>query len=358
MSIHARFAGTLGDFSLDVDITLAECAVTVLFGPSGCGKTTVLRCLAGLERLPSGRFYVGGEAWQDERSFLAPHRRAVGYVFQHANLFAHLPVRGNLLYGARRAPRGRGALPVAFDEVVGLLGLEALLDRAPGRLSGGERQRVAIGRALLSDPRLLLMDEPLAALDAASKNEILPYLERLHRLLSIPIVYVTHAADEVARLADRIVVMARGRVLAQGPLTDITARLDLPVRDDENAAVVLKGSVVERDARWHLARSEFPGAALWTRDTGLAVGTPVRLRVLARDVSLALDRQQDSSIQNLLPATITEMVASRHPAMMLVRLDLGGSPLVARLTARSAQQLALHVGKRVYAQIKSVAVLG
>jgi molybdate transport system ATP-binding protein len=210
--IEARFAGRLGEFQLDVAFSAPARGITGLFGPSGCGKTTVLRCLSGLTRLP-GALNVAGAVWQDERRFTPPHRRGAALVFQDADLFAHLDVRRNLTFGLRRT-----APPVAtsFDEVVVLLGLESLLARSPARLSGGERQRVAIGRALLSQPRLLLLDEPLAGLDAAAKAEILPYLERLHAAIA-PIVYVSHDVGEIARLADHLVVMKAGRMVASGP---------------------------------------------------------------------------------------------------------------------------------------------
>jgi molybdate transport system ATP-binding protein len=206
--IEARFSGRLGDFTLDVAISTPAAGVTVLFGPSGSGKTTLLRCLAGLTRL-EGRLRVGDQVWQDGRAFVAPHRRRVGYVFQDAALFEHLSVRGNLLYGRKRAGLSADA---EFERLVALLGLDGLLDRAAGKLSGGERQRVAIGRALLSDPRLLLMDEPLASLDAARKAEVIPYVEALHRDAKIPIFYVTHDVTEAARLGDRMLMMRDGRI--------------------------------------------------------------------------------------------------------------------------------------------------
>lgn len=207
-AVEAHFSGTLGRFRLDAEITLASGEITALSGPSGSGKTTLLRCLAGLTRLP-GRLTVEGETWQDGRTFRPTHRRAVGVVFQEASLLPHLSVQGNLLYGARRAKAEGG-----FDDTVDLLGLSALLDRSPSSLSGGERQRVALGRALLTQPRLLLMDEPLSSLDAAAKDEILPYLERLHRSLAIPALFISHDAAEIARLADRVLVMRDGRVTA------------------------------------------------------------------------------------------------------------------------------------------------
>lgn len=357
MSIAAQFKLAWPGFSLDVDLDLPGRGVTALFGQSGCGKTTLLRCVAGLER-GAGRLEINGETWQDGSAFLPTHRRPLGYVFQDARLFAHLDVGRNLDYGRRRS---RGAASIGRESVIELLGLGPLLGRLPERLSGGEQQRVAIARALLSAPRLLLLDEPLAALDHARKQEILPYLERLHAELDIPVLYVSHAPDEVARLADHIVVMEAGRVVASGPLTDTLARLDLPIHLGEDAGVVLDAVVTERDARWHLARVAFADAdniGVWVRDGGHAIGHPVRVRILARDVSLALTRHNGTSIQNILPGVVEELADDAHPAQALVRLNMGGAPLVARLTRRSAHDLGLSPGQIIYAQIKAVALIG
>jgi molybdate transport system ATP-binding protein len=276
-------------------------------------------------------------------------------VFQEASLFSHLTVRGNLRYGLKRTSR---AQRVSLDQAIELLGIDHLLERKPDRLSGGERQRVAIARSLLTNPRLLLMDEPLAALDLKRKQEILPYLERLHRELDIPVLYVSHSPDEVARLADHIVVMEAGRALACGPLTDTLARLDLPIHLGEDAGVVLDAVVAERDAAWHLARVEFSGGSLWVRDTGLTLGHPVRVRILARDVSIALEKVASISIQNCLEATIEQMTEDHHPALTLLRLKVGASPVLARLTKRSAAGLSLTPGMAVWVQIKAVALIG
>ncbi|MBD8893370.1 molybdenum ABC transporter ATP-binding protein [Roseibium litorale] len=376
-SIEARFRTSFqGGFSLDVDLDLPATGVTALFGHSGSGKTTTLRCIAGLNRA-EGTLRVDGETWQDARYFLPVHRRSLAYVFQEASLFPHLSVRQNLDYGARRIPAGERR--IEFGQAVDWLGLSALLDRRPTNLSGGERQRVAVARALLTSPRLLLMDEPLSALDHQSKKEILPYLEYLRDALSIPILYVTHSPDEVARLADHLVVLEAGRVLADGPLTETLARLDLPIRQDEDAGVALEARVVERDARWHLMRVAFPGGSLWIRDHGEEIGRNVRMRVLARDVSLALERHEESSILNILPATVTGSVPTDHPAVVLTQIRLGApgsnlappanqnenpawilngtTPLISRLTARSSEALALAPGKQVWAHIKTAAVL-
>ena len=351
------------NFSLDVTLALPARGVTALFGPSGCGKTTLLRALAGLERA-AGRVAIGGEVWQDDtatpRRFVPTHQRPLGYVIQDAALFPHLDVRRNLDYGLRRiAPAERR---VAIDQVVDLLGIGTLMARRPATLSGGERQRVAIARALATSPRVLLMDEPLAALDAARKADILPYLERLHETLAIPVIYVSHALDEVARLADHLVLMDAGRVLADGPLADLLARLDLPLALGENAGVVLDGVVGERDARWQLARLEVRNTgtapcSLWARDPGFALGTRVRLRVLARDVSLARAPQTGTSIGNQLQATVEAIADAEHPALALVRVRVGGVPLVARLTRRSVHTLELAPGLAVWAQVKTVALL-
>lgn len=212
--INAAFRGRLGSFTLDAELSLPATGVTAIFGPSGCGKTSVARCIAGLQRMADGFCAVDGEVWQDGSSFRPVHRRPIGYVFQEASLFPHLSVRRNLLFGAPKAARAQ----IAFSEVVELLGLAALLDRSPYRLSGGERQRVAIGRALLSQPKLLLMDEPLSALDRTTKDEILPFLERLHETLSLPILYISHDMAEIERFADHLVLMEQGRVVGSGPL--------------------------------------------------------------------------------------------------------------------------------------------
>jgi molybdate transport system ATP-binding protein len=356
MTIQAHFRLAYPGFDLDVDLDLPGQGVTALFGPSGCGKTTVLRCMAGLIRVDQGELRVAGETWQGDGVFLPTHRRPLGYVFQEANLFAHLDVRRNLLFGQSRVPRAQQR--VALDHVVALLGLAHLLQRMPSSLSGGERQRVAIARALLTSPRLLLMDEPMAALDLARKNDILPYLERLHDELDIPVVYVSHAPDEVARLADHIVALQAGRVVAAGPLQETLASTDLPIHLGEDAGVVLQARVAERDTAWHLARVEFPGGSLWVRDGGQALGQPVRVRILARDVSIALQPAAHTSIQNCLPATVEQQAGDYHPALALLRLRLGTSPLLARLTRRAADGLGLHTGQSVWVQIKAVALIG
>ncbi len=355
--IEVRFNLAYPGFALHIDLALPGQGITALFGQSGSGKTTVLRAIAGLERVPDGRLVMDGEVWQDQGVFLPTHRRPLGYVFQEASLFAHLSVRANLDYGRRRSA-GAGAGDAAFDHIVALLGIGMLLDRRPERLSGGERQRVAIARALLTRPRLLLLDEPLAALDQGRKEEILPYLEQLHAELAIPLLYVSHAPDEVARLADHLVVLDAGRVLGAGPLTETLARLDLPIRLGEDAGVVLDAVVAERDREWHLARVEFPGGSLWVRDQGHPLDRRVRVRILARDVSIAGEPITGTSILNTLSATVTALGDDGHPALRLVQLSAGGVPLLARVTCRSAAALALVPGLSVWAQIKAVALIG
>jgi molybdate transport system ATP-binding protein len=357
MSIVARFKLDRGEFVLDVDLDLPSRGISALFGPSGSGKTTLLRLVAGLDHAP-GYLEVNGQVWQDDTNkvFVPTHKRALGYVFQEASLFPHLSARRNLEYGMRRVPESERR--VDLERVLDLLGIGHLLERRPDSLSGGERQRVAIARALLTSPCLLLMDEPLAALDLARKQEILPYLERLHDELEIPVLYVSHAPDEVAHLADHIVVLDRGRAVAAGPLTDTLARLDLPIRLGEDAGVVLDAQVAERDENWHLTRVIFAGGHFWARDAGHAVGQRVRVRVLARDVSVALNHSFGTSILNALPATVEAIADEAHPALALVRLRVGASPLVARLTRRSVQALELTPGKVVFAQVKAVALVG
>jgi molybdate transport system ATP-binding protein len=347
-----------GGFALAVDLDLPSQGITALFGASGSGKTTVLRCVAGLERAASARVEIAGEVWQDESRgvFLPAWRRALGYVFQEASLFDHLDVAGNLAYAQRRS--GTAAVGgLGLEAAVELLGIGHVLARRPAELSGGERQRVAIARALATQPRLLLLDEPLAALDAARRQDILPWLERLRDELRIPMLYVTHATDEVARLADTLVVLDQGRVAAAGPAPDVLARPEGPMSAGEEAGVLLHGTVAERDATWHLLRVGTGSGSLWLRDTGVAVGRAVRVRVLARDVSLATQAPQGTSIQNLLPCTVRSVVPGGHPSQCLVQLAWGDALLLARITARAVDALALGPGQQVWAQVKSAALV-
>lgn len=356
--IEARFRLPLGEFALEVALELPGRGVSALFGPSGSGKTTLLRCIAGLERAPQARLVVNGECWQDSArgNFLPTHRREIGYVFQEASLFPHLSVRRNLEFGQRRV--AAAARRVSLPRACALLGIEHLLERMPDRLSGGERQRVAIARALLTSPRLLLMDEPMAALDAARKAEILPYLERLHDELEIPLIYVSHSLKEVVRLADHLVLLADGRVMAHGELRAMLARLDLPTAFSEDAGVVVDAVVAGHDEAYHLTRLAFPGGEVVVTRQPAEAGRRLRFRIHARDVSLADHRVEGSSIVNLLPVTITEIVGADSPAHVLVDMDAGGTPLVARITRRSCDQLVVRPGRRMWAQIKSVALLG
>lgn len=344
-------------FELAVDLTLPSTGITVLFGPSGSGKTTLLRGVAGLERGCRGRVQIGAEVWQDDAQArcLPTWQRPLGYVFQEASLFEHLTVRGNLRFGLKRsrAPDADRAL----DSAIGLLGIERLLDRLPGQLSGGERQRVAIARALATQPRLLLLDEPLAALDLARKQEILPWLERMRDELQLPMLYVTHSADELARLADQLVVLDQGRVRAAGPAAAVMSSIDRPVLLADDVGALLSGQMAERDERWHLSRVAFDGGSLWLRDIGLPIGHAVRLRVLARDVSLAIDEPSGSSIQNHLPCTIESWAPDAHPSQVLVRASVGTSTLVARITGRAFDALGLEPGRQAWLQVKSVALL-
>jgi molybdate transport system ATP-binding protein len=346
-----------GGFRLDVDLELPGTGITALYGPSGSGKTTLLRCIAGLERA-QGAVRIGGDTWQDDAAgvFLPTWRRPLGYVFQEASLFDHLDVARNLGYAQRRGTGSVGGL--GLEGAVELLGIGHLLTRRPAELSGGERQRVAIARALAAAPRLLLLDEPLAAVDAARRQEILPWLERMRDELRLPMFYVTHSADEMARLADTLVLLDGGHAVASGPVAATLAALDQPLLGDD-AGALLQGTVAERDERWHLARVAFDGGALWLRDDGLAPGRTVRVRVLARDVSLATEPPEPgrTSIQNVLACAVVGIAEGAHPSQALVQLSCGASLLLARITARAVDALGLVPGQPVWAQVKSAALV-
>jgi molybdate transport system ATP-binding protein len=344
-------------FRLDARLELPGSGVTALFGASGSGKTTLLRAIAGLDPRTTGALVVRGETWQDtgRNVFLPAWRRPVGFVFQDADLFDHLDVRANLVFGARRARVDD--LDRKLDEVVTRLGIESLLRRRPGTLSGGERRRAAIARALLVEPAVLLMDEPLAGLDDRMRHEILPWLERLHRETLLPILYVSHSFDEVVRLADHLVVLAAGAVTASGPLVETLAALEPPLGLGEETGVVLEAVIGELDEPWHLGRVDFAGGHLWLPDQGRAVGDPVRARILARDVSLALAAPVGTSILNVLPGIVDAVVADSHPGLELVRIRVGESCLLARVSRRSAAALALAPGKPVWVQVKAAALV-
>ncbi len=353
--INAQFSLKRDGFALDADFSAPASGVTALFGPSGSGKTTLLRCIAGLERA-SGTLNMNGEVWQDKTTFLPVHQRPLGFVFQEASLFTHLSVRANLEYGWKRiAPAER---KVPLEQVVEWLGLSHLIERGdPAKLSGGERQRVAIGRALLTSPRILLMDEPLSALDTRSKQEILPYLERLHLELDIPVLYVSHSMDEVVRLADHLVLMEQGRVIASGALRETLSRLDLPTAHFDDAGAVIEATVAQQDETYHLTRLDFEVGSLWVSRVEQPFGTRVRARVLARDVSIATQAPHGSSINNILNARIEE-ICDERPDKVIVRMKVGiDAMLLSRITRRSRDLLALSVGMEVYAQVKSVALM-
>jgi len=349
--IEVRFKGVLGGFTLDAAFEVPSRGVTGLFGPSGSGKTSVLRAIAGLQRL-EGYCAVAGDVWQDGRSFRPTHKRPVGYVFQEASLFPHLSVKGNLLYGFTRSA-------VGFDETVELLGLSRLLERAPANLSGGERQRVAIGRALLSDPKLLLMDEPLSALDRQTKDEILPFLERLHASLALPVLYVSHDIAEVERLADHLVLMQAGRVIASGPLGQLQSDPTLPLALSRDAAVSL-GAVVEAyDPAYGLASLRVDGGLFLAPSPPVAIGSARRLRIFAGDVSLVRERPSQTTIVNILAVRILSATESgQHEITAVLGLgDGSGARLLTRVTRRSWDLLELAEGIELYAQVKGAALV-
>ncbi len=346
----------LGALRLQAELTCPSEGVVALFGRSGAGKTSLVNMLAGLLRPDRGRIVLRGEVLFDSAAGidLPPHRRRIGYVFQEGRLFPHLKVRDNLLYGWRRAPAA--ARRIGLQEVSDLLGLAPLLSRRPGALSGGEKQRVALGRALLANPRLLLMDEPLASLDQARKQEVLPFIERLRDELDLPIVYVSHAMEEIVRLADTLALVSDGRLVASGPVEELTSRLDLrPLTGRYEAGTVIAARLERHDAEDELSELVFAGGRLVVPRLDVAAGTPLRLRIRARDVALSLRRPEGLSIQNVFPARVVDL-GSEGGAQVDVRLDVGGAPLWARITARARRQLDLAPGRQVYALVKSAAI--
>jgi molybdate transport system ATP-binding protein len=353
MTLIVEAKQRLGDFSLDAAFT-SERGVTALFGRSGSGKTSMIRIIAGLARPDEGRVVLDGEPLTETATgiFVPKHRRRFGYVFQEARLFPHLSIRANLSYGRWFA--ARPAHGESFDHIVDLLGIETLLERSPAKLSGGEKQRVAIGRALLSSPRLLLMDEPLAALDDARKAEILPYLQRLRDETDIPIVYVSHSIAEVARLANQVVVMRDGKVEATGPAIDILSRPSA-ASERREAGALLEGTVESFDALHRLSTIALKSCQLHIPGAALAPGKSVRIRIPSRDVMLATARPEGLSSLNILEARI-EAMSSTEDGTVEIRLDCGGDIILSRITTLSCERLDLRLGRAVFAVIKTVAL--
>lgn len=352
IELSLRLART--DFSLAIELQLPERGTTVVFGPSGGGKTTILRAIAGLEPEVQGTVMINGRCWQKQGLFVPPHQRRVGFVFQHSGLLPHLSVQDNLRFGWQRA----GGSQVQFDDCVSQLDLSPLFKRKISQLSGGERQRIALGRALLTQPEVLLLDEPLAALDSARRGEILGYLERLKQLTSIPMIYVTHAVDEMSRLADHLVLMRAGEVRQAGPALEVMNRPDVPLALRDDAGVVVQATVSQRD-QTGLLTLESPLGKLYGQGTGQTCGQLVRVRLQARDISIALSHHMDSSVMNILPATILSLRDTLN-GQVLVELGAGErrhESVLARISHLSSQRLGLHVGQTVWAQVKAVALL-
>ena len=361
--LHLQLRMDRSAFKLDVDLQLPGQGITAIFGPSGSGKTTLLRAVAGLEKNQQGRIQIGANVWQDtlQGIDLPTWQRALGYVFQESSLLPHLSVKDNLNFGLKRALNSLGNVQTeaakALQASIELLGIGSLLQRMPDQLSGGERQRVAIARAIAMQPQLLLMDEPLASLDAARRQEIFPWLAKLRDELKMPMLYVTHSAEEVTRLADYLVVLEQGQVKAQGPVGTVLTQVVNPVVIGEDAGALIAGQIGAVDAEWHLSRVDFEGGRIWMRDAGLPGGKAVRIRILARDVSLATAELRSTSIQNQLQGVIQSITPDAHPSQVMVVLKCGTEEVLARVTRRAVSELGLQLGMPVWAQVKSVALV-
>jgi molybdate transport system ATP-binding protein len=354
MSLAFRLRHHFPATRMDMAFEVPTPGVTVLFGPSGSGKSTIIAAAAGLLRPDSCRITVDGLVLADTDSgvWLPPERRRVGLVFQDAKLFPHMSVATNLRFGMRRAAPGA----VRFDDVVELLGIGTLLTRRPHTLSGGERQRVAIGRALLAQPHLLLMDEPLASLDSARKAEILPYLTRLKTALRLPVIYVTHALDEVVQLADSLVLIDAGHVVGYGTLSEIAARADLALAHRDDAGALLLCRVAEHDAGRELTRLEGGGAAFWVPLLDAPLHAECRVRIPAREVILAGKAPDAISLHNIVPGTVRRIAAEAGRRSVLVEIALPNGALLSRVTPDAIVRLALSPGGPVLALIKSTSI--
>jgi molybdate transport system ATP-binding protein len=351
--IECKIKVQLESFMLDANFSIPDRGITVVFGPSGSGKTTLLRAIAGLEKSDKGFLKIGDSVWQKGEDFLATHKRQIGYVFQDAALFDHLDVKGNLNFVIKRAI---GLKEDFIESIHNLLEIKTLLNRKTTQLSGGEKQRVAIARALLTNPKILLLDEPLSALDLKRKNEILPYLDSIHNDLEIPILYVTHSQDEMSRLADHLLLIEDGNIVGSGPVNDMLTRFDMPLSHGGDAVSIIEAEVLKRDSEFNLMHLDFLGGQFIVPDNGFPVQTKVRIRVVARDVSLTKSKQVDTSILNIFPAMVQEIV-NEGEAQVMVRLQIKETILLACITRKSSYKLRLEKGSEVFVQVKSVAIL-
>ena len=351
--IKCKIKIQLESFTLDANFSIPDRGITVVFGPSGSGKTTLLRAISGLEKSDDGFLKIGDSVWQKGEDFLATHKRQIGYVFQDAALFDHLDVKGNLNFVIKRAI---GLKEDFIESIHNLLEIKTLLNRKTIQLSGGERQRVAIARASLTNPKILLLDEPLSALDLKRKNEILPYLDSIHNDLEIPILYVTHSQDEMSRLADHLLLIEDGNIVGSGPVNDMLTRFDMPLSHGGDAVSIIEAEVLKRDSEFNLMHLDFLGGQFIVPDNSFPVQTKVRIRVVARDVSLTKSKQVDTSILNIFPAMVQEIV-NEGEAQVMVRLQIKETILLACITRKSSYKLRLEKGSEVFVQVKSVAIL-
>lgn len=358
MQIHADIhLERAGGFTVDAGLDIQDSGITALYGPSGSGKSTILRLIAGLERGGNRdriNIRAGDVTWHDERTFLPVHERGVGFVFQQQQLFPHLTVKGNLDYAIKRRHSNNG---IGISQISEWLALEPLMSQPVQQLSGGEAQRVSIARVLLSGARCILMDEPLGSIDVASRARILPYLDRLHRNLQLPLVYVSHSLEEITYLADDLYLLEGGKIVASGSIFELGSSLELNIDAGDAAASVLQCTIAGHEPDYGLTRLDFDGGHLFVTARHRDPGATLRVRIPARDVSITLEPPQQTSILNIIPVKVEEIQPPSESAGVLVRLAGGKQHILARITRKSLSNLDLSVGQQVYAQIKSVALL-
>jgi molybdate transport system ATP-binding protein len=355
LSFKLSYPSRDSSFDFEVSTSIPNNGITAVLGESGSGKTTLLRCIAGLEKAAKGHFQIGASTWLSEQINIPTHKREIGYVFQDSRLFDHLSVKDNLSFALKRSHEK--VTRAFFEEVIHALDVEHLLTRSPNFLSGGEKQRVAMARALLIKPKILLMDEPLASLDETRKQEILPYLSALQSISNVPIVYVSHSSDEVCKLANHLLVFNKGKLATSGPINDVLSSTELPPNYVSEASTILHCQVLERNDRWQLIKVAFDDSFLWLEDRGQELGQKLKVRLLASDLSISLDPSPQSTMLNRLEGRINSIQNNSTSASALVKVDVGNEELIARVTRKSIDDLFLIIGMPVFLHVKSVAIL-